>query len=62
MPEESRTESIQFCDKDSFVTPAAQNCCVKILDLRIFTPISILSSLLRNGDEKFAKAISHLPS
>jgi hypothetical protein len=62
MPEESRTESIQFCDKDSFVTPAAQNCCVKILDLRIFTPISILSSLLQSGDEKFAKAISHLPS
>ena len=40
MPEESRTEFIQFCDKGSFVTPAAQYCWVKILDLRIFLPLS----------------------
>ena len=36
MPEESRTEFIQFCDKFRIVTPAAQFCYAKIFDLRIF--------------------------
>ena len=37
MPKESRAKyQIWLCDKDRFVMPAAQICCVKILDLRIF--------------------------
>ena len=37
MPEESRTEFIQFCDKSSFVTPAAQSCRVKNLEFKDFS-------------------------
>ncbi len=40
MPEESRTEFIQFCDKGSFVTPAAQYCWVKNLRFKDFLPLS----------------------
>ena len=36
MPEDSRTEFIQSCDKSRIVTPAAQFCYAKIFDLRIF--------------------------
>jgi len=36
MPEETRTEFIQFCDNGNFVTPAAQSFVWKISDLRIF--------------------------
>ena len=36
MPEESRTEFIQFCDKFRIVTPATQLCYAKIFDLWIF--------------------------
>jgi len=31
MPEEPRTEPVQFCDKHNFVTPAAQNVMRKSL-------------------------------
>ena len=36
MPEESRTEFIQFCDKFRIVTPVAQFCYAKIFNLWIF--------------------------
>ena len=36
MPEESRTEFIQFCDKFRIVTPMAQFCYAKIFNLWIF--------------------------
>ena len=36
MPEETRTEFIQFCDNGNFVTPAAQSLVWKSLNLWIF--------------------------
>ena len=46
MPEESRTEFIQFCDKFRIVTPAAQFCYAKIFDIRIFAFLHILSDFI----------------
>jgi len=46
MPEESRTEFIQFCDKFRIVTPAAQFCYAKIFDIRIFAFLHILSDFV----------------
>ena len=56
MPEEPRTEFIQFCDKSRIVTPAAQFCYAKIFDLWIF---AFLHSLLEIHITNFLIPITH---
>ena len=60
MPEESRTEFIQFCDKFGIVTPAAQFCYAKIFDIRIFAFLHILSDFVAIIGE-FAFARKQIP-